>query len=50
MSGAKLRVATYNVHGCMGMDRQRSEERIAEVIAQMLVDVVAMQEVDLASL
>ena len=45
--GSKLRVATYNVHGCMGMDRQRSEERIAEVIAEMSVDVVALQEVDL---
>jgi len=31
----------------MGMDRQRSEERIAEVIGQMSVDVVALQEVDL---
>ena len=43
----KLRVATYNVHGCMGMDRQRSEARIAEVIAEMSVDVVALQELDL---
>jgi endonuclease/exonuclease/phosphatase family metal-dependent hydrolase len=47
MSGAKLRVATYNVHGCMGMDRQRSEARIAKVIAEMSVDVVALQELDL---
>ena len=47
MSGAKLRVATYNVHGCMGMDRQRSEARIAEVIAQSSVDIVALQELDL---
>jgi len=47
MSGAKLRVATYNVHGCMGMDRQRSEARIAEVIAEMSVDIVALQELDL---
>ena len=46
MSGAKLRVATYNVHGCMGMDRQRSEARIAEVIAEMSVDIVALQELD----
>jgi endonuclease/exonuclease/phosphatase family metal-dependent hydrolase len=46
-SGAKLRVATYNVHGCMGMDRQRSEARIAEVIAEMSVDIVALQELDL---
>ncbi len=45
-SGAKLRVATYNVHGCMGMDRQRSEARIADVIAEMSVDIVALQEVD----
>jgi len=47
MSGEKLRVATYNVHGCMGMDRQRSEARIAEVIAEMSVDIVALQELDL---
>ena len=31
----------------MGMDRQRSEERIAEVIAEMSVDIVALQELDL---
>jgi endonuclease/exonuclease/phosphatase family metal-dependent hydrolase len=29
------------------MDRQRSEARIAEVIAEMSVDVVALQELDL---
>ena len=43
----KLRVATYNVHGCVGTDWQRSEARIAEVIAEMSVDVVALQELDL---
>jgi len=42
-----LRVATYNVHGCIGMDRKRSEKRIAEVIASTLADVVALQELDL---
>ena len=31
----------------MGMDRQRSETRIAQVIAEMSVDVVALQELDL---
>ncbi|HEY0368875.1 MAG TPA: endonuclease/exonuclease/phosphatase family protein, partial [Chthoniobacterales bacterium] len=41
-----LRVATYNVHGCVGMDRQRSETRIAEVIASMNADVVGLQEID----
>lgn len=42
----RLRVATYNVHGCVGMDRQRSEKRIAEVIASMSADVVGLQEID----
>ena len=43
----RLRVATYNVHGCVGMDRQRSESRIAEVIASMSADIVGLQELDL---
>jgi endonuclease/exonuclease/phosphatase family metal-dependent hydrolase len=42
-----LRVATYNVRGCAGMDGQRSEGRIAEVIASMSVDIVGLQELDL---
>ena len=47
MSTPNLRIATYNVHGCVGMDRQRSEARIAEVIAQLSVDIVGLQELDL---
>jgi endonuclease/exonuclease/phosphatase family metal-dependent hydrolase len=47
-SAPKLRVATYNVHGCVGMDRQRSEARIAEVIAQLSVDIIGLQELDLS--
>ncbi|HSP45070.1 MAG TPA: endonuclease/exonuclease/phosphatase family protein [Chthoniobacterales bacterium] len=43
----RLRVATYNVHGCRGMDRRRSEQRIAEVIAALDVDVIGLQELDL---
>ena len=42
-----IRVATYNVHGCVGTDRRRSEARVAEVIASMAADVVALQELDL---
>src|SRR6476619_1483610 len=42
----RLRVATYNVHGCVGMDRRRSESRIAEVIASMAADIVGLQELD----
>jgi endonuclease/exonuclease/phosphatase family metal-dependent hydrolase len=43
----RLRVATYNVHGCVGMDGQRSESRIAEVIASTSADIVGLQELDL---
>jgi endonuclease/exonuclease/phosphatase family metal-dependent hydrolase len=42
----RLRVATYNVHGCVGTDGQRSEHRIAEVIAMLDVDLVGLQELD----
>ncbi len=41
-----FRTATYNVHGCVGMDRQRSEARIAEIIASLGADVVGLQELD----
>jgi endonuclease/exonuclease/phosphatase family metal-dependent hydrolase len=42
-----LRVASYNVHGCVGTDGRRSEARIAEVIASLDVDIVGLQELDL---
>jgi endonuclease/exonuclease/phosphatase family metal-dependent hydrolase len=42
-----LRVATYNVRACRGIDGQRSEKRIAEVIALLNVDVIGLQELDL---
>ncbi|HEV3409056.1 MAG TPA: endonuclease/exonuclease/phosphatase family protein [Chthoniobacterales bacterium] len=42
-----LRVATYNVHGCVGIDGRRSEARIAEVIASLKADIVGLQELDL---
>lgn len=47
MSPASVRVATYNVHGCIGTDRQRYEARIARVIAQLSVDIIGLQELDL---
>ena len=46
-NGERFRVATYNVHGCRGMDGRRSEKRIAEVIATLDVDVIGLQELDL---
>ena len=42
----KLRVMTYNVHICKGMDGKLSPERIARVIARHSPDIVALQEVD----
>ncbi len=44
---AVLRVATYNVHGCVGTDKIRSERRIADVIRSLDLDVVGLQELDL---
>ncbi|WP_295798246.1 endonuclease/exonuclease/phosphatase family protein [uncultured Microbulbifer sp.] len=41
-----LRIMTYNVHICRGMDGKLSPERIARVIARYSPDVVALQEVD----
>ena len=38
---------TYNVRGCVGIDGQRSEKRIAEVIASFGADIVGLQELDL---
>ncbi|NOT27542.1 MAG: hypothetical protein HOP16_15765 [Acidobacteria bacterium] len=40
-----LRVATYNIHRCRGMDGRTSTERIANVIRSIDADVVALQEV-----
>src|SRR5690606_35121803 len=41
-----LRVMTYNVHSCVGLDGVHSVERIARVIARENPDVVALQELD----
>ncbi|OHB78535.1 MAG: hypothetical protein A2Z25_02085 [Planctomycetes bacterium RBG_16_55_9] len=41
-----LRILTYNVHGCVGMDGRLSPRRVAKVISQYEPDVVALQELD----
>jgi endonuclease/exonuclease/phosphatase family metal-dependent hydrolase len=46
-AGERLRVATYNVRRCVGLDGRRSETRIADVIAALEVDVIGLQELDL---
>ena len=40
-----LRVATYNVHRCRGMDARTVPQRIASVCASLDADVIALQEV-----
>ena len=39
-----LRVATYNVHGCVGGDGRHDPDRVASVIGELDVDVAALQE------
>ena len=41
-----LRILSYNVHRCLGIDGQLSPARIAEVIASCEADIVALQEID----
>ena len=45
MSSKRIRVATYNVHKCKGLDRHTSVERIVAVLRQLNADVVALQEI-----
>ena len=45
MAKERLRVATYNVHKCKGLDGRTRPERVARVLAELKADVVALQEV-----
>ena len=40
-----IRVATYNVHKCRGLDRRVDPKRIADIIAALNADVIAIQEI-----
>jgi endonuclease/exonuclease/phosphatase family metal-dependent hydrolase len=42
-----IRVASYNIHKCVGTDRRRDPGRIIDVLAEMDADIVALQEADL---
>lgn len=46
---AMVRIATYNVHACVGTDRRCDPERIARVVEELRADVVALQEMTYAS-
>ncbi|HVB35147.1 MAG TPA: endonuclease/exonuclease/phosphatase family protein [Patescibacteria group bacterium] len=45
MKKETIRIATYNVHKCRGMDGRVRPERIAEVLGEIDADIVALQEV-----
>ncbi|HEX4180863.1 MAG TPA: endonuclease/exonuclease/phosphatase family protein [Caulobacteraceae bacterium] len=40
------RILTYNVHRCVGLDRQLNVGRIADVVGALEPDIVALQELD----
>jgi endonuclease/exonuclease/phosphatase family metal-dependent hydrolase len=45
VSSVTLRVATYNIHRCRGLDGRTRPDRIAAVLKAVEADVVALQEV-----
>lgn len=42
----RLRVATYNIHGGIGVDARRDYRRIGQHLARLHVDIALLQEVD----
>jgi endonuclease/exonuclease/phosphatase family metal-dependent hydrolase len=45
MPDLQIRVATYNVHKCRGLDRRTNPKRIASIIEELDADVIAIQEI-----
>ena len=41
----QIRIATYNIHKCVGLDRKFAPERIVKVLREIDADVIALQEV-----
>lgn len=46
MIASHLRVATYNIHGCVGMDRRYAPDRVAAVLKELDAGAIGLQEVD----
>ncbi|NJM57652.1 MAG: hypothetical protein HC857_09740 [Synechococcales cyanobacterium RU_4_20] len=42
----QLRIASYNIHSCVGLDRRCRPARIATVLRELDCHVIALQEVD----
>ena len=43
-SSSSVRVATYNVHECVGTDGRQDPDRIASVVGELDADIIALQE------
>lgn len=46
MRVAELRLATWNIHACIGTDGRFDPDRIAHVLRELRADVIALQEVE----
>ncbi|EZP48877.1 endonuclease/exonuclease/phosphatase family protein [Sphingomonas sp. RIT328] len=46
MVSRHLKVASYNIHKGVGLDRRRNPERVLEVLREIDADVIALQEAD----
>lgn len=42
---ASLRIATYNIHSCVGNDRKYDPDRVLRVLREIDADILALQEV-----
>ena len=42
----QLKIASYNIHKGVGLDRKRDPDRILSVLAEIDADIVALQECD----
>ena len=46
MVSTSIKVASYNIHKGIGLDRRRNPERVLEVLREIDPDVIALQEAD----
>lgn len=46
ITGGDIVIASYNVHKCIGIDKQFNPQRTTEVISEIDADVIALQEAD----
>ena len=44
--GLSVRVVTYNIHTCVGVDRRYDPGRVAAVLREIDADIACLQEVD----